>query len=211
MTVSTPNTEALNHSVTTGHAHEVPVVSEHDREFGNENMKLAMWLFIGSEIMFFTVLIAVFITTRIRFPEEHAVLNIPLTSLNTFLLLTSSFTVVRAIAAVQANQMLKFQRSLALTGLIGTIFLAVQAFEYSNLSHEGLTINSGQFGMAFFTLTGFHGFHVLCAVIWCAMVFWKAFNGKFTQQDHFRVEFFGLYWHFVDIVWILIFVLVYLI
>ncbi len=188
----------------------VSVVSESKAE-GNENRKLAMWLFLASEVMFFAVLIAAFILNRFRYPEEHSVLNIPITSVNTFLLLTSSFTVVRALAAIETNDRKKFLRSLALTGLLGTVFLGIQMFEYSNLGHEGLTLSSGPFGTAFFTLTGFHGMHVLIGVVWLARVFWQAFNGKFTKDDYFGVEFFGLYWHFVDVVWILIFTLVYLI
>jgi len=152
-----------------------------------------------------------YIYARFKFPEIHNVLNIPLTSLNTFLLLMSSFTVVRALAAIEVNDRKKFIRSLALTGILGTIFLVVQATEYSNLAHEGLTLSSGMFGMAFFTLTGFHGAHVLIGVIWLFAAFFKAFNGGFSKEDHFGIEFFGLYWHFVDVVWIIIFTVVYLI
>ncbi len=178
---------------------------------GAENMKLGMWLFLASEVMFFTVLIAAFVFIRFRYPDQHNILNIPITSLNTFLLLTSSFTVVRALAAIEEGNRTRFVRSLALTGLLGTLFLAIQVIEYTNLSHEGLTLSSGPFGTAFFTLTGFHGMHVLIGVLWLLRVFWNGFNGKYTPQNHFGVEFFGLYWHFVDVVWILIFTLVYLI
>jgi len=186
-------------------------VAEHSVESGNENSKFAMWLFLASEVMFFTVLIAVYVILRARYPEEHHILNIPLTSLNTFLLLASSFAVVRALAAIQIDDRKKFLRSLALVGVLGVVFLAVQMYEYSHLGSEGLTLSSGPFGTAFFTLTGFHGFHVLIGVIWLFKVFWNAFNGKYTKDNHFGVEFFGLYWHFVDVVWILIFTIVYLI
>ena len=208
----------MAHNVTASHAVEATQAVSHEvASHGNENSKFAMWLFLASEIMFFAVLIAGFIYARLAHPEEHSVLNIPLTSLNTFLLLASSFTVVRALAAVEIGDQKKFVRSLALTGLLGTIFLLVQLYEYSNLGHEGLTLSGTPndpksiFGMAFFTLTGFHGMHVLIAVLWCARIFWNAFNGKYTKENHFGVEFFGLYWHFVDVVWILIFTLVYLI
>jgi heme/copper-type cytochrome/quinol oxidase subunit 3 len=198
------------HAAVSAH-HAAEHSAEHGMEGSTENVKLAMWLFLGSEVIFFTVLIAAYVVMRFRYPEEHHILNIPLTSLNTFLLLTSSFTVVRSLAAIQDGNVKKFQRSLALTGLIGIIFLGVQAFEYNNLAHEGLTLSSGPFGMAFFTLTGFHGTHVLIGVIWLLKVFWNAFNGKYTPKDHFGVELFGLYWHFVDVVWIVIFTVVYLI
>jgi len=196
----------------------IPHAAEHvhaptaeERQFGVENQKFAMWLFLGSEVMFFTVLIAAFVFIRIAHPEEHNVLNIPLTSLNTFMLLTSSFTVVRSLAALEEGNQTKFLRSIALTIILGTAFLSIQAFEYNNLSQEGLTLSSGPFGMAFFTLTGFHGTHVLIGIIWAIKVFWNGFNGKYTKEDHWGVEFFGLYWHFVDVVWILIFTVVYLI
>src|SRR5215467_382564 len=101
------------------HAH-APTAEE--RQFGVENQKFAMWLFLGSEVMFFTVLIAAFVFIRIAHPEEHNVLNIPLTSLNTFTLLTSSFTVVRSLAALAEGNQTKFLRSIALTILLGTAF-----------------------------------------------------------------------------------------
>jgi cytochrome c oxidase subunit 3 len=203
---------AVEHST----AHAAGQTAEHEAESSVENRKFAMWLFLGSEVMFFTVLIAGFVYARFKAPEQHAILNIPLTSLNTFLLLMSSFTVVRSLAAIELGDKTKFLRSLALTGLLGTLFLLIQLFEYHNLSLEGLTLSgSGDaksiFGMAFFTLTGFHGAHVLIGVLWAGRVFWNSFNGKYTQHDHFDVEFFGLYWHFVDVVWILIFTIVYLI
>jgi len=161
--------------------------------------------------------------------------------------------VVRALAAIQIGDRTKFLRSLALVVLLGGVFLSIQAFEFSTLGHEGLTLSGvtageeakpsqaaapaaaqGQlpasnvggnvatdtqsnaeakriFGMAFFSLTGFHGFHVLIGLIWGIFIFWNAFTGKYTQQKHFAVEFFGLYWHFVDVVWIIIFTVVYLI
>jgi heme/copper-type cytochrome/quinol oxidase subunit 3 len=210
---STPTSAVTPVTSTVGHV----VESAHDKESSTENRKFAMWLFLGSEVVFFTILIAGLVFARLRAPEEHNVLNIPLTSLNTFVLLTSSFTVVRALAAMEVGDRTKFLRSLALTGLLGTVFLLVQIFEYSHLGQEGLTLSGSLtdpksiFGMAFFTLTGFHGVHVLVGVLWLGRVFWNGFNGKYTQHDYFDVEFFGLYWHFVDVVWILIFTIVYLI
>ena len=204
----------MAHNTTVSHAAE-PAFNA--ATSGEANRKFAMWLFLGSEVMFFTVLIAGFIFARLRAPAEHNVLNIPITSLNTFMLLMSSFTVVRSLAAIEARDRTKFLRSLALTGLLGIAFLSIQIIEYTNLGHEGLTLSGSPtdpksiFGMAFFTLTGFHGTHVLIGIIWLGRVFWNAFNGKYTKEDHFDVEFFGLYWHFVDVVWILIFTIVYLI
>lgn len=183
----------------------------HQTPFNPANLKLAMWLFLASEVMFFTVLIAAFIWARFTYPEAHALLNVPLTSLNTFLLLTSSFTVVRALAAIQSGNQIRFQRSLAMTGALGTLFFLIMMLEYTKLSQEGLTLSSGGFGFAFFTLTGFHGMHVLIGLGWLLVNFGKALNNGFSAERHFAIEFFGLYWHFVDVVWIFIFTLVYLI
>ncbi len=180
-------------------------------EQAKANSKLAMWLFLASEVIFFSVLIGAYIFARFQHPDEHSLLNIQLTGLNTFLLLTSSFTVVRAIAAVQAGQIVKMQRSLMLTLILGVIFYALMINEYNMLSHEGVTLSSGPFGFAFFTLTGFHGFHVLIGLVWTVIVFYKSLNGAYSKEEYWGLEFFGLYWHFVDVVWIFIFTIVYLI
>jgi heme/copper-type cytochrome/quinol oxidase subunit 3 len=185
--------------------------SEADAMHQTQNRKFAMWLFIASEVMFFTVLIAGFLIIRFQYPDEHTILNIPLTSLNTFLLLMSSYLVVRALAGIQQGDQIKLQRSLLGVLVLGIIFLGVQVYEYDHLGHEGLTLSSSPFGMAFYTLTGFHGLHVLIGVIWTLLVFNNAFNGKYTKENHFGVEFYGLYWHFVDVVWIFVFTLAYLI
>ncbi len=174
------------------------------------NSKLAMWLFLASEVMFFTVLIGAYVIARTLHPEEHALLNIPLTSVNSFILLLSSFTVVRSLAGIQAGDVTKLQRSIMMTIILGFVFFAIMMYEYSHLSHEGVTLSSGPFGMAFYTLTGFHGAHVMIGLIWAMYVFWQAFNGRYTKESHWGVEFWGLYWHFVDVVWIFIFTVVYL-
>ena len=173
--------------------------------------KLAMWLFLASEVMFFTVLIAAFVLARFSHPEEHSLLNVPLTSLNTFILLLSSFTVVRSIAGIEHGDTRKLQRSLALTILLGVTFYFIMIVEYSSLGREGVTINSSPFGFAFFTLTGFHGLHVLIGVVWAVLTFNRALKGAYTKDNYWGVEVFGLYWHFVDVVWIFIFTIVYLI
>jgi len=200
---------ALTHPIGTAAAeahHESPEQSQ-------ANSKLAMWLFLASEVIFFSVLIGAFVYARFQTAEgpiEHAHLNVPLTSLNTFLLLASSFTVVRALAAVQTGQYMKMQRSLMLTLILGVVFYALMLNEYNELSHHGLTLSSSTFGFAFFTLTGFHGFHVLIGLVWTVLTFNKALKGAYTKESYWGIEFFGLYWHFVDVVWIIIFTVVYL-
>lgn len=176
----------------------------------SENKKFAIWLFLSSESILFSVMIAAMLLVRWQYPEEHALLNIPLTSLSSFVLLGSSYMVVRALAGIQAGNRKKFTRSLFLVVALGIVFLGFQVYEFQVLAHEGLRLNSGPFGFAFFTLTGFHGFHVIIGVVWALRVFINALNGQFTATDHFGVEFFGLYWHFVDVVWIFIFTIIYL-
>lgn len=190
-------------------AHAAP----HDVAAHHQNLKFAYWLFLSSESMLFTVLIALYVFVRFN-PEhaaEHHILNIPLTSLSTFILLTSSFLVVRALDAAKNGLVVKLQRSLALTLLMGVAFLGLQAYEYSHMGHEGVTLSSGPFGMAFFSLTGFHGFHVLIGVVWCFVLFNQSLAGKFGKDRNIGIELFGLYWHFVDVVWIFIFTIVYLV
>ncbi len=188
---------------------------------GLDNRKFGMWAFVASDVPFFAVLIANFLFLSKMDPPGtfhegmigRELLNIPLTALNTFLLLTSSYTVVVALEAIRNNELLKFRLALLTTGLFGTCFISVQAYEYYQLIFvEGLDMTS-LFGASFFTLTGFHGAHVIGGLIWLAILLFKAFGvmGGFSDKDNLGIELFGLYWHFVDIVWLLLFSLVYLI
>ncbi|WP_423222773.1 cytochrome c oxidase subunit 3 [Candidatus Amarolinea aalborgensis] len=174
--------------------------------------KLGMWIFLASEVMFFSALIAAFLMYRLRGPADaNHVLNIPLTAFNTFVLLTSSMTVVLALAAAQRNDQAKLRLWLLVSLLFGGTFLSVQMIEYFKLFEEGLTINSNMFGTIFFTLTGFHGTHVFIGLLWLVGIIVQAFRGRFSATYNMSLEIFGLYWHFVDIVWIILFVIVYLI
>lgn len=188
---------------------------------GLDNRKFGMWAFLASEVLFFSVLIANFLSLSKLDPPGtfHGVatgrelLNIPLTALNTFILLTSSFTVVLALQAIQNGDQFKMRLYLLVTLLFGSTFIGVQIYEYYVLIFvEGLDMSS-LFGASFFTLTGFHGAHVIGGLIWLVILLFKAFGvmGGFSPQENLGVELFGLYWHFVDIVWLLLFSLVYLI
>jgi len=198
---------SADHAVahTAGHAH---VEAEPMAKF--ETMKLAILLFIGSEVMFFTVLIGANLMARWKDPLPHEVLNIPLTALNTFILLTSSFTVVWAIGGIIQNNRKRFLRAQVASIIFGLMFVGVQAFEYTNLSHDGFMLSSNLYSNTFFALTGFHGSHVIIGLIWLTRLFVKGFNGHYSAKDYTEIELAGLYWHFVDIVWIFLFVLVYL-
>ena len=180
---------------------------------GVDNRKLVIWTFIASEVMFFTGLIVVYMVMRgrsITGPYAAQVLSVPLVAINTFVLLASSFTMVTALSAIQQNDVRGFKRWLTATAILGLLFLGGQAFEFISLYNEGATLSSNMFGATFFTLTGFHGMHVFVGVLWIAFVLARASRGGVTQANHLAVELVGLYWHFVDIVWIIIFTVVYL-
>jgi heme/copper-type cytochrome/quinol oxidase subunit 3 len=182
---------------------------------GVYNEKLGMWVFLGSEVMFFTALIGAYIILRVARPDSWAapgeVLNVPVTAVNTFLLICSSVTMVKAFAAAQHGQQRQLRLWLLATVLIGATFVGVQAYEYTELVHKGFVPSEGLYGSTFFTMTGFHGFHVSIGVICMIFVTWRAFQGRYTAADHRGVEVIGLYWHFVDLVWIILFTIVYLI
>jgi len=181
---------------------------------GVKTTKFAMWVFLASEIMFFAGLISAYITLRISnasWPVVSEILNVPLVAGNTFILIISSLTMVRALAAVEDGDLRGLRINLAATAVLGIIFVSIQAFEWSALSSEGTAPSTDLFGSVFYTLTGFHGLHVLIGVLFMLYTFSKALRGHFTQSDHGGVELMGLYWHFVDVVWIFLFTILYLI
>ncbi len=218
-------------------AHPIVMQPPADREIGSDvyNEKLGIWVFLGSEVMFFTALIGSYIILRFGAPEQWAeagvILNVPVTAVNTFLLICSSVTMVKAFAAVSAGNQQQLKMYLLATVILGAAFVGVQAYEYSQLAHHGFTpagyslgselaekaaagelpASVGIYGSTFFTMTGFHGFHVTVGVICMIFVTVKAFRGEYTAADHRGVEVVGLYWHFVDLVWIILFTIVYLV
>lgn len=182
---------------------------------GIDTRKLGMWIFLASEIMFFTGLIGAYIVLRFAnlntWPHPSTILNIPLTGINTFLLICSSATLVLGLASVQRGYKEGLHVGLFLTVLLGSVFLGIQMHEYHNLIEDGFTISTSIFGSCFFTLTGFHGAHVLAGVVWLTVVLVRSFMGFFTPEEYAGVEVVGLYWHFVDLVWIILFTILYLI
>ncbi len=180
---------------------------------GVDNRKLVIWTFIASEVMFFTGLIVTYMVMRGRSvagPFAAQVLSVPLVAINTFVLLASSFTMVTALSAIQQDDQRGFRRWLTATAILGLLFLSGQAFEFISLYNAGASLSSNMFGATFFTLTGFHGMHVFVGVLWIGFVLARAARGGVTRGNHLAVELVGLYWHFVDIVWIIIFTVVYL-
>lgn len=176
-----------------------------DRKFG-------MWVFLSSEVMFFGSLIGAYIGFKINegFEEAHEVLSLPLATLGTSVLIISSFAVVMGLEALQSNDRRVFRNWLLVTLVLGLTFVSIQAFEWYELFDHG--VDAGTiFGSAFFVTTGFHGLHVLGGVFWLAVVLARSARGEYSAQNYLGVELFGLYWHFVDVVWIVLFTVIYLI
>ncbi|MEO8563235.1 MAG: cytochrome c oxidase subunit 3 [bacterium] len=205
---------------------------------GLDNKKIAIWAFIGSECMLFASLISTYLIYKGRsvvgpYPHDaclppgcstplKAILNIPVTSASTFVLLMSSLAMVLALAAVEMkdqpmptgwwNRRLRSSKLwLWMTAILGATFLGFQAFEFTSFVHEGLTIRTNLFGSSFFTLTGFHGAHVTAGVLWLLTLLAIDYRRGLGPKDAINVDLAALYWHFVDVVWIAIFTLVYLI
>jgi len=182
---------------------------------GVHTQKLGMWVFLVSEVMFFTALIGSYIILRwgtgAPWPEPRTVLAIPITAVNTFILICSSVSMVKAYAAAVRDDQPGLKRWLLTTVAGGATFVGVQAFEYHHLIEKGFLPSSGLFGASFYTMTGFHGFHVTCGVLSMIWVTIRAFRGKYAGGKFQGIETIGLYWHFVDLVWIILFTIVYLI
>ena len=181
---------------------------------GLDNRKLGMWAFLGSECLFFGALISTYLLYRGRslvgpYPED--VYDIPYTSVSSFVLLMSSLTMVLALNAIQRNDPRKLRAWLLATALLGITFVGGQVFEFTIFVREGLTLSRNLFGSSFFVLTGFHGAHVTIGILMLLVLFGQSLAGRLPQENALRVELVGLYWHFVDVVWIVIFTIVYLI
>jgi len=179
----------------------------------DENSKLAIWIFLGGEIIFFTALIMAFVVVPLRadanYANFRAHLSIPLAGFNTLILITSSYMVVQALDALESRHITTLRNTLIGVIILGAIFMIGQAIEWSSLFGEGIT-GTDKFGSPFFVITGIHGLHVFIGVVWGFLVLTTAIRGP-ANRYHQGVEMFTLYWHFVDIVWIILFTLFYLI
>ncbi len=184
---------------------------------GLSTWKLGFWTFIGSECLFFGSLIGTYMVYRGRSvvgPYPHGpdgILNIPLTSVSTFVLLMSSLAMVLALDAVQRNLRGKALFWIMAVCVLGAGFIGFQAYEFTHFYHEGAAVTKNLFGSTFFVLTGFHGAHVTVGVMWLLTLWFETLRGNIGPENSLKVEIAGLYWHFVDVVWIAIFTLVYLI
>ncbi len=186
----------------------------HHTSTGQDTRKIAFWTFIGSECMLFGTLIATYLSYEgksVIGPTPQEILNIPVTSVSTFVLLMSSLAMVLALTAVVRGDKPQTRLWLAATAGFGAIFLGFQYYEFNSFVAEGLTISTNLFGSTFFVLTGCHGLHVLVGVIWLTTLLILSFRDQLGPEKAMNVELAGLYWHFVDVVWIVIFTVVYLI
>jgi heme/copper-type cytochrome/quinol oxidase subunit 3 len=182
---------------------------------GIPNKKLLLWALLASDCMFFGTLISTHLVYRQYPPPDNPlptqVFDIELTSFSTFVLLMSSLMMALAVNAIQRGQVRTMRGSLLTTAGFGLIFLGCQAWEFWHFVYvKNLTITSSIFGSTFFTLTGTHGAHVAVGVLWLLSMVAYSFKRGFDQRHAVDVEMMGLYWHFVDIVWIVIFTAVYL-
>ncbi len=192
---------------------EVTADEGHRTSLGLSNTKLAMWTFIGSECLFFGALIStylIYVGTRADGPGPE-IFDIPFTSVSTFVLLMSSLAMVLALAAIQEGDMRRFRVWVLATGLLGSVFLAGQIYEYTAFFAEGAKMSTSPYWSSFFLLTGFHGAHVTFGILMLVAAWAASMSGRLTPAEAETVENLGLYWHFVDIVWILLFTVVYLI
>lgn len=201
--------------VLTGSAGAPPVDEHGQTSTGISNNKLAMWIFLGSECLLFGGLISTYLLYKNRIAEgdigPRDVFDIEFTSVSSFVLLLSSLTMVLALSAIQRGDERNNRVWLLTTAVLGAIFIGGQVYEFTAFYNEGLGYTTNIFGSAFYTLTGFHGVHVSVGILMLMALFVRSMRGKLHQQNAESVEIVGLYWHFVDVVWILIFTVVYLI
>jgi cytochrome c oxidase subunit 3/cytochrome o ubiquinol oxidase subunit 3 len=198
-------------SVTTAQASELA----HATSLGLSNNKLGMWTLLGSECLFFGALISAYLIYYGRYngqPEiSPAIYDIPFTSVSTFVLLMSSLGMVLALAAIQHSDDRGFRIWILTTAMLGLVFLSGQIYEFTVFANEGMNLSTSPFSSAFFALTGFHGIHVTVGVLMLISLWARSLSGRLTSAHSEVVENIGLYWHFVDIVWIIIFTAIYLI
>jgi len=194
------------------------VVQEGHVARGISSPILGMLLFITSEVMFFSGLFAAYFSTRAHnagtsvWDNPQKILE-PLGPIliATIILISSSFTCQFAIWAIRRGDRRGFIRNISVTFVLGIVFLLMQAYDYTVLYGDGLTLASGVFGTTYFTLTGFHGAHVFGGVLMLGVILYRGMSGQFSSKHHDAVEAVSLYWHSVDVVWILLFSVLYLV
>jgi heme/copper-type cytochrome/quinol oxidase subunit 3 len=202
--------EDAGHDDAHGHdAHDA-----HATNTGISNTKLAMWVFLGSDCLLFGALISTYLLYKTNVstpPGPRDVYDIPFTSVSSFVLLMSSLTMVLAVSAIERGDHRGTRTWLGTTALLGSVFIGGQIYEFTSFYREGMGFTTNVASSAFYTLTGFHGVHVTIGIIMLMSLLVLSARGHLPQARAEAVETVGLYWHFVDIVWIVIFAVVYLI
>ncbi|HEX9191533.1 MAG TPA: cytochrome c oxidase subunit 3 family protein [Candidatus Deferrimicrobiaceae bacterium] len=192
-----------------------PAAEHHDPVVAFESAKLGLWTFLATEVLLFGALFTAYIVFRLKYPDmfhaEHGKLNRVMGAVNTVVLITSSLTVALGIDAIRKGKARLLAICYGTTILLGGVFLCVKYFEYAEKFHHGLFPGTNLFFSLYFVLTGVHGIHVLLGMGVLSYVFVLARRGRFSEGYYTPVEMSGLYWHFVDLVWIYLFPLLYLI
>ena len=197
---------------------QVPYTVEERPETGLNNSKLGIWVFLASEVMLFGGLFSAYVFLRMAAPAGEfaywgSKLSIPMATVNTLVLISSSVTVIMSWASLKMKDFEKFKMYMGLTLLCALIFLVIKYFEYTGKFHHGIYPSSSTFMAIYFTLTGLHGLHIIGGMIVMGY-FWLPAGNKMwhSEPEHFtnRIEVAGLYWHFVDLVWIFLFPVLYL-
>ena len=191
------------------------VHAEHpETALGLDSRKLGIWVFLASECMFFGSLITTYLLYYDRTgngPGPKDVFEIPFTSVSSFVLLMSSLTMVLAHSATIRRDERRMRSWLLATALLGLVFIGGQIFEFAAFVRDGMTLTTSPFSSSFFLLTGFHGTHVTVGILMLLTLYTLSKLGRLPVEDDIKVDMIALYWHFVDIVWIVIFTFVYLI
>jgi heme/copper-type cytochrome/quinol oxidase subunit 3 len=186
---------------------------EHYTSTGQTNNKIAIWAFLGSECLFFGSFISTFLLYHNKLnggPSPKEIYNIPFIAVVSFVLVLSSMTAALGLLALQRGEIRAFRSWIAATALLGLVFVGGQSFEFTHLVKEGFTIRTSPFSSSFLVLTGFHGAHVTAGILMLLGLLAMSFAGRMNQEDAPKAELIVLYWGFVDIVWVIIFTVVYL-
>lgn len=197
----------MAHDIAQAHGHAAEATGT-----GISNRKLGFWMFLASECVFFASLLIGFLVygNKTNGGPGMELFNINLTTISTFVLLMSSLAMVLAVNASQRGMARDAMKWLLATAVMGQIFLGFQVYEFWHFVHEGFGLTTSPLSTAFFVLTGFHGAHVFVGILWLFSLLWHGRRGGLTAEKSEAVEVGGLYWHFVDVVWIVIFTVIYL-
>jgi heme/copper-type cytochrome/quinol oxidase subunit 3 len=213
VTAQAPSAEEGGVSVPGVHGESV---GHHHTSLGVTNEKLGMWVFLGSECLLFGALISTYLLYKSRVPDGEGptpaeLYDIPFTSVSSFVLLMSSLTMVLAVSSVARGDAQRGRLWLVTTAALGGVFISGQVYEFTSFVREGMGYTSNVASSAFYSLTGFHGVHVTVGIVMLLTLTVMSLRGRLPTERAEAVEIVGLYWHFVDIVWIVIFTVVYLI